>query len=116
MCQGRRCPPLETSRQGERCSPLDTPPVRAVAIHPAPTRWIATARTGKTGTEICPGGRQISVPVFVQRRLGKAYTEPSVLVGDFRIGVRKLFVPSPYIWYNKAIEFSDGGTPHGHLV
>ena len=24
MCQGRHCPPLETSRQGERCSPLDS--------------------------------------------------------------------------------------------
>ena len=24
MCQGRRCPPLETSRQGERRSPLGT--------------------------------------------------------------------------------------------
>ena len=35
----------------------------------------APARTGKTGTEICPGGGQISVPVFVQRRLGKAYVE-----------------------------------------
>ena len=35
----------------------------------------APARTGKTGTEICPGGGQISVPVFVQRRLGKEYAE-----------------------------------------
>lgn len=24
VCQGRHCPPLETSRQGERCSPLDS--------------------------------------------------------------------------------------------
>ena len=39
--------------------------------------------------------------------------EPSVLVGDFRIGVRKPIVPSPYIWYNKKVEFSDGGT---HMV
>ena len=29
----------------------------------------------KTGTEICPDSGQISVPVFVQRRLGKAYAE-----------------------------------------
>ena len=39
--------------------------------------------------------------------------EPSALVGDFRIGVRKPIVPSPYIWYNKKVEFSDGGT---HMV
>lgn len=56
------------------------------------------------------------MPVFVQRRLGKVYMEPSVSVGDFRIGVRKLIVLNPYIWYNKMVEFSDGGTPHGHLV
>ena len=74
------------------------------------------AQTGKTGAEIRPDSGQISVPVFVQRRLVKAYAEPSVLVGDFRIGVRKTIVPSPYIWYNKTVEFSDGGTPHGHLV
>ena len=35
----------------------------------------APARTGKTGTEICPGDGHISVPVFVQRRLDKAYVE-----------------------------------------
>ena len=39
--------------------------------------------------------------------------EPSALVGNFRIGVRKPIVPSPYIWYNKKVEFSDGGT---HMV
>lgn len=44
------------------------------------------------------------MPVFVQRRLGKAYTEPTVLAGDFRIRVRKLIVPSPYIWYNKTVK------------
>ena len=56
------------------------------------------------------------MPVFVQRRLGKAYMEPSVLVGNFLIGVRKLIVLNLYIWYNKTVEISDGGTPHGHLV
>lgn len=44
------------------------------------------------------------MPVFVQRRLDKAYTEPTVLAGDFRIRVRKLIVPSPYIWYNKTVK------------
>ena len=29
----------------------------------------------KQALEICPGDGQISVPVFVQRRLGKAYAE-----------------------------------------
>lgn len=42
--------------------------------------------------------------------------EPAVLIGDFRIGVRKTIVLSPHIWYNKTVEFSDGGIPHGHLV
>ena len=53
---------------------------------------------------------------LVQRRLGKAYAEPSVLVGDFRIGVRKTIVLSPYIWYNKTVEFSDRRYPYGHLL
>ena len=35
----------------------------------------APARTGKTDTEIHPGDGHISVPVFVQRRLDKAYAE-----------------------------------------
>lgn len=56
------------------------------------------------------------MPIFVQRRLDKAYMEPTVLAGEFRIRVRKLIVPSPYIWYNKTVKFYDGGTPHGHLV
>lgn len=53
---------------------------------------------------------------FCSVALGKAYgelAEPSALVGDFRIGVRKPIVPNPYIWYNKIVEFSDGGT---HMV
>ncbi|BFJ83986.1 hypothetical protein Ruko_04030 [Ruthenibacterium sp. TH_2024_36131] len=40
-----------------------------------PHAGYAPTRTGKTGTEICPGGGQITVPVFVQRWLGKAYAE-----------------------------------------
>ena len=40
-----------------------------------PHAGYASVRTGKTGTEICPGGGQVPVPVFVQRRLGKAYAE-----------------------------------------
>lgn len=40
-----------------------------------PHNGCSPARTGKTGTEICPDSGQISVPVFVQRRLGKAYAE-----------------------------------------
>ena len=99
MCQGRRCPPLETFRQGERCSPLDslcqqgccsplletqsqrdcapldTPPFVQWLSILLPHAGYAPARTGKTGTEIRPDGGQISVPVFVQRRLGKAYAE-----------------------------------------
>ena len=53
---------------------------------------------------------------FCSAASGETYMEPSVLVGDFRIGVRKTIVPSPHIWYNKTVEFSDGGIPHGHLV
>ena len=34
--------------------PLDTPPVRAVAIHPAPARWIHSCPNRKTDTEIHP--------------------------------------------------------------
>ena len=46
----------------------------------------------------------------------RSLAEPSVLVGDFRIGVRKLIVPTPYIWYNKTVEFSDRRYPYGHLL
>lgn len=58
--------------------------------------------------------RQISALVFIQRRLCSIYgslARPLVLLGNFRIGVRKLIVPSPCIWYNKIVEFYDGGTP-----
>ena len=41
---------------------------------------------------------------------------PSVLVEDFRIGVRKPIVPSPYIWYNKTVELSDRRYPYGHFL
>ena len=40
-----------------------------------PHAGYAPARTGKTDTEIHPGDGHISVPVFVQRRLDKAYVE-----------------------------------------
>ena len=40
-----------------------------------PHNGCSPSRTGKTGTKICPPPGQISVPVFVQRRLGKAYVE-----------------------------------------
>ena len=40
-----------------------------------PHAGYAPTRTGKTGTEIYPDSGKISVPVFVQQRLGKAYVE-----------------------------------------
>ena len=75
VCQQGCCSPLLETRSQRDGVPLDTPPVRAVAIHPVPTDGCAPARTDKTGTEICPNSGQISVPVFIQRWLGKAYAE-----------------------------------------
>ena len=91
------------------------PSVRGLSIL-LPHAGYAPGRTGKTVTEICPGSGQISVTVFVQRRLGKAHTEPSVLVGDFCIRMRKVVVLNFCIWYNKSVEFSDQRYPYGHLL
>ena len=65
----------------------------------------------KSGSKSC----KLEV-TFAIHRIRGSLAEPSVLVGDFRIGVRKSIVPNHYIWYNKIVEFYDGGIPHGHLV
>ena len=43
------------------------------------------------------------------QRTPGSHAEHSVLVGNFRIEVRKSIVLNPYTWYNKTVEFSDGG-------
>ena len=67
-----------------------------------------------------PGWREDYCACFCSAVAGQSIrgslAEPSVLVGDFRIGVRKLIVPSSYIWYNKTVEFSDRRYPYGHLL
>lgn len=54
--------------------------------------------------------------VFVQQRLGKSRMESQSYLEIFVFRVRKLIVSSPYIWYNKIVEFSDGSIPYGHLI
>ena len=40
VCQQGCCSPLLETQSQRGYAPLDTPPVHAVAIHPAPARWI----------------------------------------------------------------------------
>ena len=75
MCQQGCCSPL-LETQSQRDTSLWTPRLSMQWLSILlPHAGYAPTRTGKTGTEICPGGGQITVPVFVQRWLGKAYAE-----------------------------------------
>ena len=96
------------------------PPACAGTIHPALARWMRSCPKGKTGTEICLGGGQISVPVFVQRRLGKAYKKalrnPRPWLAIFALGCENQLSQAPISGIIKQSNSLTGGHQHGHLL
>ena len=101
-------------------APLDTPPVRVVAIHPVHTRLLRSSRTGKTGTEICPDSGQISVPIFVQRRLSRADEEalqnPRPWLTIFALGCENQLSQASISDIIKKSNSLTGGHQYGHLL
>ena len=101
-------------------APLDTPPVRVAAIHPVHTRLLRSSRTGKTGTEICPDSGQISVPIFVQRRLSRADEEalqnPRPWLTIFALGCENQLSQASISDIIKKSNSLTGGHQYGHLL
>ena len=120
VCQGRRCPPLETSCQGERCSPLDTPACPCSG-YPSCFRTPDTLlpeQVKQAQRFARVAGRLLCLFLF-SGGWAKHTRKPCRTLGlgwRFSYGVRKLIVLSPYIWYNKTVEFSDRRYPYGHLL